>query len=103
MSFKDVMFYLVCAATWFILLPLFLVVGTIALVGYAVLSELGEYVLGRTAKALDNPMSSLKRPGALMLSAPRFPYVSVAGWANAAVLIQLSMVWPPAGSGLDKT
>ena len=54
MSFKDVMFYLVCAATWFVLLPLFLVVGTIALVGYAVLSELSEYLLGRTAKALDN-------------------------------------------------
>jgi hypothetical protein len=54
MSIKDVMFYLVCAATWFILLPLFLVVGTIALVGYAVVSELREYLLGRTAKALDN-------------------------------------------------
>jgi len=54
MSFKDVIFYLVCATTWFILLPLFLVVGTIALVGYAVLSELREYLLGRTAKALDN-------------------------------------------------
>jgi hypothetical protein len=54
MSIKDVMFYLVCAAIWFILLPLFLVAGTIALVGYAVVSELREYLLGRTAKALDN-------------------------------------------------
>lgn len=54
MSFKDMIFYLVCAATWFILMPLFLVFGTIALVGYAVLSELREYLLGRTAKALDN-------------------------------------------------
>jgi len=54
MSFKDVIFYLVCATTWFILLPLFLVVGTIALVGYAVLSELREYLLGRTVKVLDN-------------------------------------------------
>jgi hypothetical protein len=54
MSFKVVMFYLVCAATWFILLPLLLVGGTIALVSYAVFSELREYLLGRTAKALDN-------------------------------------------------
>ena len=54
MSFKDVMFYLVCAATWFILLPLLLVGGTIALISYAVFSELREYLLGRTVKALDN-------------------------------------------------
>ena len=52
--FKDVIFYLVCAATWFILLPLLLVGGSIALVSYAVFSELREYLLGRTAKALDN-------------------------------------------------
>ena len=54
MSFKDVMFYLVCAATWFILLPLFLVGGTIALIGYAVFSELRENLPGRTSKANDN-------------------------------------------------
>ena len=54
MSFKDVIFYLVCAATWFILLPLLLIGGTVALVSYAVFSELREYLLGRTAKALDN-------------------------------------------------
>jgi hypothetical protein len=52
MSFKDVTFYLACAATWFILLPLFLVGGT-TLVSYAVFSELRECLLGRTAKALD--------------------------------------------------
>jgi hypothetical protein len=54
MSFKDVMFYLVCAATWFILLPLFLIGGTIALISYAVFSELRENLTGRTAKAVDN-------------------------------------------------
>jgi len=54
MSIKDVTFYLVCAVTWFILLPLFLVGGTIALVSYAVFSELREYLLGRTVKVLDN-------------------------------------------------
>jgi hypothetical protein len=54
MSFKDLMFYLVCAATWFVLLPLFLVGGTIALISYAVFSELRENLPGRTAKAIDN-------------------------------------------------
>ena len=54
MSFKDVVFYLVCAVTWFILLPVFVVGGTIALVSYAVFSELRENILGRRAKALDN-------------------------------------------------
>jgi hypothetical protein len=54
MSFKDVVFYLVCAATWFIVLPLLVLAGGIALVSYAVCSELREFILGRTAKALDN-------------------------------------------------
>jgi hypothetical protein len=53
MSFKDAVFYLICAATWFILLPLLVVGGTIALVSYAVASELTEIFLGRSAKALD--------------------------------------------------
>jgi hypothetical protein len=53
MSFKDAVFYLICAATWFILLPLLVVGGTIALVSYAVASELTEILLGRSAKALD--------------------------------------------------
>ncbi len=54
MSFKDAVFYLVCAATWFIVLPLLVLAGGIALVSYAVFSELREFILGRTAKALDN-------------------------------------------------
>lgn len=54
MSFKDVVFYLVCAATWFILMPALLIGGTIALVSYAVFSEVRENILGRRAQALDN-------------------------------------------------
>ena len=54
MSFKDIVFYLVCAATWFILMPVFLIGGTIALVSYAVFSELRENIVGGRAKALDN-------------------------------------------------
>jgi hypothetical protein len=54
MSFKDIVFYLVCAATWFILMPVFLIGGTIALVSYAVFSELRENIVGHRAQALDN-------------------------------------------------
>jgi hypothetical protein len=54
MSFKDAVFYLICAATWFILMPALLIGGTIALLSYAVFSEVRESILGRRAKALDN-------------------------------------------------
>jgi hypothetical protein len=54
MSFKDVVFYLVCAATWFIIMPTLLIGGTIALLSYAVFWEVRESILGRRAQALDN-------------------------------------------------
>lgn len=54
MSLKDVVFYLVCAATWFILLPLLVIGGTVTLLSYAVCSELKDNLFGRT-KALDKP------------------------------------------------
>jgi len=57
MPFKDVVFYLVCAAAWFVLLPLMVVGGTIALLSYAVFSELKENILGRAA----NPDSKAAR------------------------------------------
>jgi hypothetical protein len=53
MSCKDIVFYLVCVTAWFVLLPLLVVGGTIALVGYALFSELRENFLGRRAKVLD--------------------------------------------------
>jgi hypothetical protein len=54
MSFKDVVFYLGCAATWLILLPVLVVGGGIALIAYAVFSELGEFFMGGAAKPVDN-------------------------------------------------
>jgi hypothetical protein len=54
MWFKDVAFYVVCAATWFILMPALLIGGTIALLSYAVFSEVRENILGRRTQALDN-------------------------------------------------
>lgn len=54
MSFKYVAFYVGCAAAWFILLPLLVAVGGIALLAYAVLSELGDWFMGGSAKTLDS-------------------------------------------------
>jgi len=47
MSFRDVVFYIGCAATWLIILPVVAVSGTIALVTYALFSELADMFLGR--------------------------------------------------------
>ena len=47
MSFRDVIFYLGCAATWLIILPVVFISGTIALVTYALFSELADMFLGR--------------------------------------------------------
>jgi hypothetical protein len=42
MSFRVLVFSLGCAGTWFILLPIFVIGGGIALFIYAVLSELSD-------------------------------------------------------------
>jgi hypothetical protein len=52
MSFKQVAFCLGCAAAWFVLLPLFVVGGGVALMIYAVFGELGEFLVGRKTPAL---------------------------------------------------
>ena len=54
MSFKDVVFYLGCVATWLVLLPVLAVSGAIALIAYAVVSELSELITGGAEKSLDN-------------------------------------------------
>jgi hypothetical protein len=54
MSPKQVLFYLACAITWFVLLPVLVVGGTLTLVAYAVVSELNELILGGTSKSMDN-------------------------------------------------
>jgi hypothetical protein len=55
MSFKEVMFYAGCAVAWFVLLPLFVIGGGIALLGYAVFAELGETLIGRSKNSIDSP------------------------------------------------
>jgi hypothetical protein len=54
MSFKHIVFYVGCAAAWFILLPVFVVGGGVALLTYAVFSELGEFFSGGSKKTLDD-------------------------------------------------
>jgi hypothetical protein len=54
MSFKYILFYLGCAATWLILLPVLVVIGGITLTAYAVFSELSEFFHRGADKSLDN-------------------------------------------------
>lgn len=46
MFFRVVAFYLGCAAAWLILLPAFVIGGGIALIVFALLGELGEFLSG---------------------------------------------------------
>ena len=54
MSFKQVMFFIVCAVAWFVLLPVCIVGGGLALLGYAIFSEVGEFVVGDTETPVDS-------------------------------------------------
>jgi hypothetical protein len=51
MSFRQVMFYLGCAAAWFIALPVFVLGGGLALFIYAVFSEIGDFFIGGSHKS----------------------------------------------------
>jgi hypothetical protein len=53
MAIRSVLFYLGCAAAWLVLLPLLAVAGSLALLGYAVFSELCEVLLGPSAPSLE--------------------------------------------------
>lgn len=54
MSVKQVMFYIGCAIAWFVLLPVCIVGGAIALLSYAVCSEVSELVIGDSKKTVDS-------------------------------------------------
>ena len=54
MAIRSVLFYLGCAAAWLVLLPVLAAAGALALVTYAVFSEMSEILFGRTAPSLDN-------------------------------------------------
>jgi hypothetical protein len=53
MSTKAVFFSLGCLVAWFILLPLVVIGGGLALFAYAVIAELGAFLAGIPSKTLD--------------------------------------------------
>ena len=54
MSAKDVVFYLICALTWCVLLPVLLVVGALGMLCYAACAELADVLFGRSERTLDH-------------------------------------------------
>lgn len=54
MSFNQVMFYIGCAVAWFVLLPACIIGGVVALLCYAVFSEVGELVAGDARSDVDS-------------------------------------------------
>jgi hypothetical protein len=57
MSLKTILFSLGCVLAWFVLLPVLLVGGGIALFAYAVLAELGAFLTGSSGKTLDSSVA----------------------------------------------
>jgi hypothetical protein len=55
MSLKAVMFYLGCAVAWFVLLPVLVIGGGLALLAYAIFAEIVATVTGRDKNSIDNP------------------------------------------------
>jgi hypothetical protein len=53
MRLRNVVFYAGCTATWLVVLPVLAVTGFIALVTYAVVSHIGDFVFDRGKKPLD--------------------------------------------------
>jgi hypothetical protein len=53
MMIRNAFFLAGCAATWAFVLPLLALAGFIALVGYAVLSGLGDWLFSSGRKELD--------------------------------------------------
>jgi hypothetical protein len=57
MSLKTILFSLGCVLAWFVLLPVLLIGGGIALFSYAVFVELGALLTGRSSKTLDSSVA----------------------------------------------
>jgi acyl-CoA synthetase (AMP-forming)/AMP-acid ligase II len=50
---RNVIFYAGCAATWLVVLPVLAVAGFMALVGYALVSYIGDFFFGHGNEPLD--------------------------------------------------
>jgi hypothetical protein len=53
MSLKAILFSLGCVIAWFVLLPMLVIGGGIALFAYATFAELGAVLTGTPARTLD--------------------------------------------------
>lgn len=53
MSLKTILFSMGCLIAWFILLPMLVIGGGVALFACATFAELGEFLLGNSGKTLD--------------------------------------------------
>jgi hypothetical protein len=53
MSLKTILFSLACIISWFVLLPMLVIGGGIALFAYATFAELGAFLTGSSARTLD--------------------------------------------------
>jgi hypothetical protein len=53
MSLKTIIFSLACVISWFVLLPMLVIGGGIALFAYATFAELGAFLTGSPARTLD--------------------------------------------------
>jgi hypothetical protein len=53
MSLKAILFSLGCVIAWFVLLPMLVIGGGIALFAYATFAELGSFLTGTPARTLD--------------------------------------------------
>lgn len=57
MSLKAILFSLGCALAWFVLLPLLVIGGGVALFAYAVFAELGAFLTGKPSNTLDTSVA----------------------------------------------
>jgi hypothetical protein len=57
MSLKAILFSLGCVIAWFVLLPMLVVGGGIALFAYATFAELGAFLTGSPARTLDTTVA----------------------------------------------
>jgi hypothetical protein len=57
MSLKAILFSLSCLVAWFVLLPLLVIGGGLALFAYAVFAELGALLIGDSGKTLDTAVA----------------------------------------------
>ena len=57
MSLKTISFALGCLLAWFVLLPLLVIGGGVALLAYAICAELGAFLTGNTGKTVDSTVA----------------------------------------------